>query len=212
MAENQTKKKIKEIAIELFREKGFENVTLGEICQKSGINKHTFYYYFKSKDDLLKDFYHFPRDIGMEYFIQILNAPNYAEQLWLSYKPFLDHIIACGIEIQRQLFIKNIIHDVGTFQEAPPHIEHIKMQAGIIQKGQEAKEIQNSSDPLVLCRLMHQIFISTLLMWCIRNGEFDLRAFTRASIESMLDIKPELRAYPDFMPDEFRFNQKCSQE
>ena len=196
MAGKDTKTRIKEIGLKLFQELGFENVTINEICEQSGVNKHTFYYYFKSKDELLKDYYELPYDIGTKYFVQMLNAENYVEQLWLSYKPFLDRISESGTEISRQLFIKNINHDVGTFRGGHRRSEHMKMQAGIIEKGQAAGEIRNSSDPQTLCMMIHQTFVSTLFMWCIHNGTFDLPLYIRSSVEAMLDVKPELRAHP----------------
>ncbi|MBC5649044.1 TetR/AcrR family transcriptional regulator [Christensenella tenuis] len=197
MAGKDTKTKIKEIGLKLFQERGFENVTINEICEQSGVNKHTFYYYFKSKDELLKDYYELPYDIGTEYFVQILNAENYVEQLWLSYKPFLDRISESGTEISRQLFIKNINQDVGTFRGGKRRNEHMEMQASIIAKGQAAGEIRNSSDPKTLCMMIHQTFVSTLFMWCMHNGAFDLPLYIRSGVEAMLDVKPGLRAYPE---------------
>ncbi|WP_066685199.1 TetR/AcrR family transcriptional regulator [Christensenella intestinihominis] len=196
MASKDTKTRIKEIGLKLFQERGFENVTINEICEQSGVNKHTFYYYFKSKDELLKDYYEVPYDLSTEYFVQMLNAKNHVEQLWLSYKPFLDRISESGTEISRQLFIKNINHDVGTFRGGRRRNEHMKMQAGIIEKGQAAGEIRNSSDPKTLCMIIHQTFVSTLFMWCMHNGTFDLPLYVRSSVEAMLDVKPELRAHP----------------
>ena len=196
MAGKDTKTRIKEIGLKLFQERGFENVTINEICEQSSVNKHTFYYYFKSKDELLKDYYEVPYDLSTEYFVQMLNAKNHVEQLWLSYKPFLDRISESGTEISRQLFIKNINHDVGTFRGGRRRNEHMKMQAGIIEKGQAAGEIRNSSDPKTLCMIIHQTFVSTLFMWCMHNGTFDLPLYVRSSVEAMLDVKPELRAHP----------------
>ena len=72
----------------------------------------------------------------------------------------------------------------------------MKMQAGITEKGQAAGEIRNSSDPQTLCMMIHQTFVSTLFMWCIHNGTFDLPLYIRSSVEAMLDVKPELRAHP----------------
>ena len=71
MAGRDTKTRIKEIGLNLFQERVFENVTINEIFEQSGVNKHTFYYYFKSKDELLKDFYELPYDIGTEYFVPV---------------------------------------------------------------------------------------------------------------------------------------------
>lgn len=198
MAENDTKKKIKRIAVGLFQENGFENVTINEICEKSGINKHTFYYYFKSKDELLKDYYEFPYEMDTEYFVEILNAPNYVEQLWISYKPFLDYIKASGKEIARQLFIKNVMHDVGTFRGGhKKQHAHLRLQKDIIEKGQAAGEMRNMTDPENLCVIVQQMFMSTVFLWCMTRGEFDIIRFLRGDIEMIVDAKPDLRKYPD---------------
>ena len=88
----QTKKRIREVALNLFNEKTFEKVTLNEICAASGVNKHTFYYYFKSKDELLKDYYKIPSKLTSYDLTTILTADSYVEQLWLLNKYFLDFI------------------------------------------------------------------------------------------------------------------------
>lgn len=51
----QTREKIVEAAIELFAKKGFDRTTVDEIVANAGVAKGTFYLYFKSKDDLIKE-------------------------------------------------------------------------------------------------------------------------------------------------------------
>ncbi|MBE6493316.1 MAG: TetR/AcrR family transcriptional regulator [Methanosphaera stadtmanae] len=46
--------KIMETTYKLCTEKGFNNVSLSDICKKSGIGSGTLYYYFKSKDELME--------------------------------------------------------------------------------------------------------------------------------------------------------------
>lgn len=54
MKGTEKKREIRHKAIALFKEKGFENVTVIEIAKASNISKNTFYYYFDSKDDIIK--------------------------------------------------------------------------------------------------------------------------------------------------------------
>jgi len=49
---NENKKKIIEIAAQLFSEKGFHNTKIADITNKIGIGKGTFYLYFKDKREL----------------------------------------------------------------------------------------------------------------------------------------------------------------
>jgi AcrR family transcriptional regulator len=48
-----TLQRIAEVGIELFLAKGFEATTLDEIAAAAGISRRTFFYYFKSKEDIL---------------------------------------------------------------------------------------------------------------------------------------------------------------
>jgi len=44
---------ITQTGLKLFREHGYEATTLGQIAQASGISRRTFFYYLKSKEDVL---------------------------------------------------------------------------------------------------------------------------------------------------------------
>ena len=37
----------------MFKENGYENVTVLQICKAAGITKRTFYYHFSSKDEII---------------------------------------------------------------------------------------------------------------------------------------------------------------
>ena len=50
----KTKNLIKGAFIELVEEKGFDNVTIKDICNKALINRNTFYLHYYDKVDLLK--------------------------------------------------------------------------------------------------------------------------------------------------------------
>ncbi len=53
----RTKNRILEIARQEFYEKGFAKSSVKEICEKVGIRTGTFAYYFKTKEDLLREIY-----------------------------------------------------------------------------------------------------------------------------------------------------------
>jgi AcrR family transcriptional regulator len=52
-----TRRKIYETAMELFREKGFERTTMRDIAAKAGVALGGAYYYFSSKDAIVLAFY-----------------------------------------------------------------------------------------------------------------------------------------------------------
>ncbi|NPA47252.1 MAG: TetR/AcrR family transcriptional regulator [Thermococci archaeon] len=51
----KTRERIVRVATELFANKGFDRATVDEIVAKAGVAKGTFYLYFRSKEDLIKE-------------------------------------------------------------------------------------------------------------------------------------------------------------
>src|SRR5271165_5819699 len=52
-----TRRKIYQAAMELFREKGFDETTMRDIAAKAGVALGGAYYYFSSKDAIVLAFY-----------------------------------------------------------------------------------------------------------------------------------------------------------
>lgn len=198
--ENETKRRIREAATRLFRERSFESVTLNEICEAGGVNRHTFYYHFKSKDELLDQYHDLPWDLSTAEVMDILSCESYVEQLWLITKKFVDFIDQLGITIVRQVLVQNMTKGAGTFR--PHHRMHelSRLQIGILEKGQAAGQFRNRSDPLGLVVLLQQTVHSTCLMWVALDGCFDHAKHTRFLYETLLDVDPAQRLCQDYDP------------
>jgi AcrR family transcriptional regulator len=50
------KRELVDAAIDLFAEKGYENTSVDDIINKVGVTKGAFYYYFKSKEQVMEEF------------------------------------------------------------------------------------------------------------------------------------------------------------
>lgn len=49
----ETKKKIFNAAKNILQEKGYEALSIKNICEEAGVSNGSFYHHFKTKDDLL---------------------------------------------------------------------------------------------------------------------------------------------------------------
>jgi len=67
-----TRRKIYEAAMELFREKGFEQTTMRDIAAKAGVALGGAYYYFSSKDSIVLEFYREMQETSNESIVQAL--------------------------------------------------------------------------------------------------------------------------------------------
>ena len=55
MEEKNTRTRIFNAAADLFSSRGFEKVSVREICEAANVKKPVLYYYFKDKDTLLEE-------------------------------------------------------------------------------------------------------------------------------------------------------------
>jgi len=62
MAPKDTRQKILDAALELFRERGFAEATMRDVAARAGVATGLAYYYFKSKDAIVLAFYQRARD------------------------------------------------------------------------------------------------------------------------------------------------------
>ena len=188
-----TKQKIIHVAICLIRAKGYDQVTVNDICDGAGISKNTFYYYFKSKEDVLATFKQLPREVLADNLADIIGAENHYEQYWLLMQPIIDFIESSGREIVRQILISNLTKNDSPMHRYPRGEEYLKLETKILQKGQAAGEIRNGSDPAQLVYITFNQIWGSALFWCTSTKNHCFADVARYFIEGALDVAPALR-------------------
>ena len=78
------KDKVFSTAVRLFIEKGYNNVTINDICDACEITKPTFYYHFKSKQDIILHYYDHVIENLTPVLIQMLDTSSHWEQILRS--------------------------------------------------------------------------------------------------------------------------------
>jgi AcrR family transcriptional regulator len=187
----KTRQRIIQVAVPMFREKGFDAVTIQDICAAASINKHTFYYHFKSKSDLLEDYCNFDNVITPAMFASIMNAENYVEQIWLVFKRMVEFATASGPEIFRRLCMDDMTEKVGVFR--PDGVRALYSSIlPLIQKGKDVGEFLTRIDNGLLFLLFMESFHGTA-NWNFWDKDFDFEKMMRIVYESLFDVAPALR-------------------
>ncbi|MBU9739113.1 TetR/AcrR family transcriptional regulator [Diplocloster agilis] len=190
MAESATKEMIIEKANQLFQEKGYNQVTIQDICDACEITKTTFYYHMKSKDDLIINNYDIITENLTQLMVSLIAADNYWEQLWMCFEVLIRESVRYGQDLYSQLFIVNLKEDRGSFDMRE---DLTRIAISVIRKGQEAGQIRNPNPAEQLYEASAYLFTGYEITWCIKKGNFDWMENTRRSLEVMYDILPELR-------------------
>ncbi|MCG8570930.1 MAG: TetR/AcrR family transcriptional regulator [Spirochaetes bacterium] len=186
----ETKDKILKSAFKLFLKKGFTDVTINEIISKARITKGGFFYYFKSKDQLLFeviDEYIFTITDSFTQKIQTL-AGSSKDKLQL----FFEALPGIEGELQKKLGDKRITYrafylllmeGVKKFDFFNERITvyHDKLRQGIVKIINDGKK-EGSIAKAVNTEIMAQHIIASsegiLLLWTVTD-EIDLQMMSK---------------------------------
>lgn len=173
----ETKEKIYEAAGTILKKEGFAYLTISNICKVAGVSNGTFFYHFKTKDDLLS-YYIF--DKFAEYrskiqFDKAVESMPFDRKILGYYSAWTDYMNEVGLEFFSSFYnTKNYSLDVRLFNNRFPKnvwnfpltcLENAKA-AGLLKEG------------LVLshcAEVLATIVKGVAFDWCLSNGAFNMR-------------------------------------
>lgn len=171
----RTKQKIFESALSLFREKGFEQVSIQEITKKAGTSKGSFYSYYATKSDIIvQEFWAI--DAYYRSIEDAVRKEGSAEarllaftRLQLTYvrdivgQPMLKVLYANQVTQEGS---EKVITDQSRFW-----FSFIKT---LIEEGQQSGEFTTEVDAHLLASYFNRAIRGLFLDWNIRSACFDL--------------------------------------
>ena len=187
---NPTKERIIHTAYTLFQQRGYNKVTVNDICNACGITKTTFYYHLRSKEDTVVDFYDSVTTGLADRMIDFINAENHWEQLMICFETLIQSSERIGADLTGQILIMNIKEDKGTYDF---NEDLTRMAVALIEKAQEAGQIRNQSPAESLYRASAYAFLGYETKWCIKKTGFNRIELVRRALENIYDVEPSLR-------------------
>lgn len=185
-----SRESITQTAIDLFLERGYNNVTIQDICTSCQITKPTFYKYAGSKEELILNLYDLTiRTLTADTY-QFLNTDTHYEQLLLVFHTLIKDTKKFGSDMFSQMLIANLNENRHSFDMRE---SLTKLCVMILRKAQEKGEIRNGNSPEVLYRTLAYLFTGCETMWCISNGDLNWEEEFYENMITILDVKEELR-------------------
>ena len=191
MGNHSTKQKIVNTAISLFKEFGYDNVKIEDICQKCEITKSTFYYHFKTKDAIFSAFNHTVDAYVKSNFNALLLSGNYVEQLWNFYKLSMAPTYEAGVEVTTQIYIINMKNDQHFF--APGELDIWSTEVLLIKKAQESGQIHNMENAERVAESLVYAMEGVVFVWCVKKGEFYLVERIKEVFMTILQVDEDYR-------------------
>ena len=177
------KENIIRTGFQLFQEKGYDNVSMDDVCQACQLTKATFYKYVDSKENILQ--YHFHK-ITEELIACTKDKKPGLDLLWTM----ILFPLQKNIEIGPELYSKYVILHLHGQPLSGYFLSDLKEQTvQSIQCAQESGQIQNKSNPEHLYCACRNVAGSYAILWCTKKGGFNLIQAVEDAIRTLLIIE-----------------------
>ncbi|MDQ0340537.1 AcrR family transcriptional regulator [Caldalkalibacillus uzonensis] len=171
----QTKKDLFESAITLFRQKGYDEVSIDDIAERAGTAKGTFYTYFKSKDQVIIEQFNKIDEQYLQVFKSFNNQQSATEKLMRFVKEqhlYCSHVI--GIDLLKIVYYSQIRNKGEAVEVIDENRWLYRLVRNIIEEGQASGEFRTDLSSEELTRMVVRCMRGTLYDYCLYNGQFDL--------------------------------------
>jgi AcrR family transcriptional regulator len=187
-----TKKNIKEAALKLFEQYGFDIVTIEDIAKEAGVSKGSFYVYYSSKDEILVKEYK-KIDNYYEDVIKIIPVGTpVLDQIRILSAAVFDSCAKMGLHIIRVMYINQISQKVsggedpeGKFLNDQSRLLFRKLNE-ICEQGIKTGVIKPGITAEAVVAALTRVYHGTLYDWCLHDGDFDLEKDGARNIEILL--------------------------
>lgn len=168
------KQEIMDAAWELFFENGYEKTTVNDIIKKVNTTKGGFYYYFKSKGELLNSLYAiFDREYK-KFYASMDKSLNSLVQLKM-----LGQYVSYFIEGNVSAELLSALYQSQLAEKSQENFlskdrYYIQLVKKIISEGQEKGEIRSD---ISVDELAHHVLLlerGIFMDWCVQDGGFSL--------------------------------------
>ena len=181
----ETKEKIFQAAKRILLKKGYEELSIKNICEGAGVSNGSFYHHFKTKDDLLSYYIEDQPTINPDLLETPENVAGVKEGIIQVYLNYVKYCRELGVEFMSGYYdTKNQALNAAIRTERPYPIVTVQTYvekaeaAGIVSLNVEIDEFTTD---------IRMIVIGNVFEWCLRHGDTDFEGNMSRSLGKYLD-------------------------
>lgn len=177
-----TRKKIYNTAIRLFKQYGYEDVSVSQIAKSAGVGIGTFYHYYESKLELFMKIFvnvddYFSEFTNIDY--SLFDPSELILRYFIQYTKLNE---AAGIEI-----LQNLVNPQNRkFLDGNQDFENIL--TNMIQFYQESNKIKMDETADEICDLFFIAIRGVIFDWCIKRSQYNLIGKSEFVVKKLLDL------------------------
>ncbi len=181
----ETKEKIFEAAKRILKKKGYEALSIKNICEEAGVSNGSFYHHFRTKDDLLSYYIEEQPKIDPDLLDVPATAAEVKEAIIYVYLNYVHYCQELGVDFMSNYYTpknQSLNPLIRTERPYPIVTVHNYMQkcldAGVITLHADLEDITTD---------IRMIVIGNVFEWCLKSGDADFEGNMRRSLMTYLD-------------------------
>ena len=181
----ETKDKIFRAAKHILQKKGYDQLSIKNICEEAGVSNGSFYHHFKTKDDLLSYYIEEQPSINPDLLDLPENAEEAKQTIIYVYLNYVHYCQELGVEFMSNYYTpKNQSLNPLIRTERPYPIITV---SNYLQKVIDANIIHPSLALEDITTDIRMIVISNVFEWCLKSGDTDFEGNMKRSLETYLN-------------------------
>ncbi len=170
----QTRQAIFDTAISLFAKRGYDKVTVDDICEKVGVTKGAFYNHFKSKDQIILEEFKRMDEHYLKVAQDISRLESSEEKLRVFNHEAVKLMSDLGATMMRVVYHSQIAPNMRRPYLMDSRRYLYKITNELIREAQEGGEIRADLASEEMAVMFINCFRGQIYHWCLTNGSFDL--------------------------------------
>ena len=184
------KRVLTDAAVRCFRERGYDDVSVNDICREAGVARSSFYRVFSCKKDTVRYLLEHTDTNSIVSIEELLAAHNDFDRMWLIGDRYISICKSMGPElnatfmsmaVRGEFDLLALAHSVDAWFI---RLTRSCQKTGIILSTEPAELI----GPLLADMVYHEIYA-----WSANRGNYPLRERARRVTEALVNLAPEYR-------------------
>ena len=181
----ETKEKIFQAAKRILQKKGYEELSIKNICEEAGVSNGSFYHHFKTKDDLLSYYIEDQPQIDQDLLELPDSVAGVKKGIIRVYMNYVQYCREIGVEFMAEYYDpKNQALNASIRTERPYPIVTVQTY---VEKAVESGVVCLNVPVDEFTTDIRMIVIGNVFEWCIKHGQADFEGNMSRSLGKYLD-------------------------
>ena len=185
---------IAEAAVRCFRENGYDNVSVNDICVAADVARSSFYRVFASKKDVIRYLFEHTDTNSIVSIEELLAAENDFDRMWIIGDRYITLSKQLGPEFTAAMMSMTAYGEIDLLS-----LGHSvdSWFIRLTRNCQKTGVILSMEPPGQLGPLFVDTVYQVIYDWCSRKGNYPVRASARIRTEMIANVAPEYRWTPE---------------